>query len=157
MHQARVGDLVTEQEARSLMALPKMGDPPQAWMQHRTHKGMATLTFGVLDLDGATHPGLHVECAVVRGPRVAFTAWKITLFYATGYALRRAYQIDNPGRAGMRPGDHQFPHEHIADARQVDNPHWHAIAFDDMLATFCNRCNLILTSFVPDPDAFNLR
>lgn len=148
---------MTEAEARALMALPKTGDPPGAWAQHRTHKGMATLEFGVLDDDGATRPGLHVECAMVRGPRAAFTAWKITLFTLDGYALRRVYQIENPGRAGMRPGDHQFPHEHVAETRQPEDATWQHITFGAMLATFCTRCNLTLTGPIPDPDAFALR
>lgn len=148
---------MTEGEARAAMALPKWGDPPSSWAQHRTHRGIATLEFGVVDADGSELPGLHVELCVTRGTRVAFTAWKITLFKLDGFAPRRAYQVDNPGRSGMRPGDHEFPHEHVADARQGDNPAWQTIGFDAMLRVFCERCNLTLTGPVPDVDAFNLR
>jgi hypothetical protein len=36
---------MTEAEALGIMVLHKQGDPPSAWAQHRTHKGMATLPF----------------------------------------------------------------------------------------------------------------
>jgi len=148
---------VTEAEALAAMTVAKTGDPPQAWQQHRTHRGLATLEFGLLDPHGAAIPGLHVECVMVRGTRVAFTGWKITLFRSDGFNTQRAYQIDNPGRAGTRLGDHDFPHEHVADARQPDNPAWAGIGFAAMLDIFCQRCNLLLGGPVPDPEAFTLR
>lgn len=146
-----------DREASAWMAMPKMGEPSEAWSQHRTHKGLSTLEFGLLDGDGAAIPGLHVEIARTAMPRVASVSWKITLFHSDGFRPRRVYQIDNPGRAGMRPGDHDFPHEHVGELRQADNPAWRLIGFPAMLEVFCQRCTLTLTGPVPDPTAFQLR
>ncbi|MBB1161486.1 hypothetical protein [Aquariibacter albus] len=118
---------------------------------------MSTLEFGVVDGDGATIPGMHVQCMATTKPRLTTIAWKITLFQADGAHLLRVYQIDNPGLTGMRPGDHDFPHEHIGEPRQPDDPAWQSIGFNGMLDVFCQRCALTLDGTVPDPTAYPLR
>jgi len=139
------------------MALTKSGDPPKEWQQHRTHAGLSTLPFGVLDPRGASIRGMHVEFAALRRPRLAGLAWKLTLFSLQNFRLLRIYQLENPGRAGMRPGDHDFPHEHVLDVRQPENPQWREFAFPAMLEHVCRQCTLTLTDSPPDIDAFALR
>lgn len=145
-----------EAEARALMALPKWGDPPQAWSQHRTHLGMATLEFGVTDAVGAAITGMHVELAVLRHRRLRISSLKFTLFSLQGVHLERAYQLNVAGRAGLRPTDHDFPHEHMGPTRYQGAPAWCNLDLVGALALFCQRCNLTLTIAVPDVDAFAL-
>lgn len=55
-------------QARALMALHKTGCPPESWRQHRTHRGVSTLEFGVVDGDvfAANYEGELVIKRLVR-------------------------------------------------------------------------------------------
>lgn len=142
--------------AQTLMALPKFGDPPAAWRQHRTHGGLATLEFGLTDPNGAALQGLHVELALNLSPRLLRTGWKMTLFKLESYTPRRAYQLDHPGRAGLKAGDHDYPHEHVAEQRIDGPPAWCTLDGAGLLHHFCARTQLVLLGPVPDIHAFKL-
>ncbi len=145
--------------ALELMKAPKWGDPPSEWRQHKSHRSCALLEFGVTDQAGASIVGQHVTFEVMRLPRVDLQAVKLTLFQMTSAgAVERVYQIDNPGKRGRRPGEHDFPHAHIGEARvKPDNPAWTSISFNAMLDIFLAECNLTIASPIPDFDAFHLR
>jgi len=144
-------------EARRIMAVRRWGDPPATWAQHRTVRGMVTMEFGVVDPLGAAIVGQHVELAVMRSQRLAQQSIKFTLFAFDGSTLERVYQLDINGRSGLRPGDHDFPHEHIGSDRIVGAPDWNTLGLRGALALFCQRCTLTIDPPVPDIDDFALR
>lgn len=79
-----------------------------------------------------------------------------TLFSLEGVQLERAYQLNVAGRSGLRPADHDFPHEHMGPTRYQGEPGWCNLNLAGALALFCQRCNLTLTTAVSDVDAFAL-
>ena len=148
---------MTEEEARAILVQPKWAEPAEQWQQTPTRPWEQVLSFGVLDGQSRRMRGLHIEFAVRRPKRLAVPAWKLTSFGPDGFRKQRVYQIDNPGLVGVRPGDHEFPHEHVLDARQLpDREEWRNIGFPAMREHFCERCTPVLTGPVSDPQAFQL-
>lgn len=139
------------------MALEKFGEPPDRWRPHRTHEGLATLEFGVVDADGALIRGLHVEISVQRSRRIRAMAMKFTLFSFENFRNQRVAQLDCPGRSGLQPGDHDFPHLHVGDLRIGGDASWSTLGFDGLLALFCRECNLTLNGPPPNLDDIALR
>lgn len=149
---------LSREEAEAFLALPKWsGSMPEAWRQDKSHAGLHVLEFGVLDADGARIRGLSVRFGITLMKRTGLKAHQLTLFSSHGFSPERCYDIQTSGRHGLRPGDHDFPHEHVGHARALpDNPAWGNIAFPEMLERFCARCTLQLTEPIPDPLSFKL-
>lgn len=148
---------VAELEAWVAMAIAKHGEPTDQWTQTRGRPHSVSQAFGLVDADGATITGLTVEFIVYTGKQVKHNKYIFTLWRQDLGGLDRVYQQEIVHRAGLRPTDHAYSHEHIGDRRDTAIPAWGALNFRDAVERFCTRCNLTLTETLPDPDAFSLR
>jgi hypothetical protein len=140
------------------MAIPKWGEPMSEWRPDRSHAHTIVNAFGVVDADGATIPGLQVEMVVFRAPRVVMERYVYTLFQLDAIGGRkRVYQLHVNHKKGVRPGDHEYSHEHIGAARIDADPTWASLSPMAAEQRFCVNCNLTLDPRLPDFDAYTLR
>ena len=151
------GNDATESEARTLMALPKWGEPCASWRQDRNYPGSASNAFGVVDFQGSAIAGLQIEFEVYRAPRSRQERLTFTLRRFELGRLARVYQQEINTRPGLRPKDHAWSHEHIGTARMPADLDWSSLLFDAAVRRFCERCNLVLSADLPDLDALVLR
>jgi hypothetical protein len=147
---------MTEDEGRVLAARPKLGEPAPEWTQQRPNT--LTNSFGVVDEIGKTIRGLHVEFDVFISPRLGQTKYVFSLMRVEFGRCDRAYQLEINGRAGLRPTDHAFSHEHYGQyGRLVADNSWANASFDEAVQRFCAQCNLTLTGELPDFHGFELK
>lgn len=147
---------MTEVEAREFCAIQKWGEPCSDWQQNRPNT--YTNGFGVLDSDGKAIRGLQVEFDVFVAPRTGLMKFIFSLRRAELGRLERAYQMEINCRSDLRVTDHQYSHEHYGEeVRNAAEASWANLGFDDAVKAFCDRCNLTLTSPLPDYRGFNLR
>lgn len=145
-------------EALALMAVQKHGSPGDQWEQNRGLSYAMTLDFGLVDADGARIRGLHVGLQARIGKSVPYDIWNLTLFVnEPGWPVRMAYQLSVNRRPGLRPRDHDYPHEHIGDApRQQAPDEWPSWEFDDAFRHFAGRIRLS-SPLPPRPGSLQLR
>ena len=146
---------MTEDDGRELAALPKWGEPNSDWSQDRPN----TLTngFGVLDVDGKTIKGLHVEFEVFTSPTLGLTKFVFSLMRYELGRVERAFQLEINGRPGLRRTDHNYSHEHYGEAKFKADESWAGAGFVDAVKRLCDAVNLTLTVEMPDYESFKLR
>lgn len=144
-----------ESEGRDLAALPKWGDPCEQWSQNRPNT--LTNAFGVVDEQGQTIKGLHVEFEVFVSPRLGQVTFVFSLMRFELGRIERAYQLHINGRERMRADGHNRSHEHYGEARFDADKSWKDASFSEAVGRFCKNANLTLTEQLPHYQDFALK
>lgn len=146
---------MNEAEGRELAALPKWGEPRSQWAQERPNT--FTNAFGVVDENGQSIKGLHVDLEVFISPRLGISKFVFSLKQFSLGRPERAYQLHINGRKGVLPGDHAYSHEHYGEPRFNADTTWGNSSFADAVKRFCLNANLTLTDDLPDYQDFDLK
>lgn len=144
-----------EEDGRRLAAAPKLGEPMEEWTQARPNT--FSNVFGVMDADGKTIKGMHVELEVYVPPRLGFPKFVFSLFQYEAGRTERAYQLEVNCRPGLRPGDHNATHDHYGEARFAADASWSSLSFAESVVRFCENTNLTFTVRLPDYQEFQLK
>lgn len=146
---------MNEKEGRELAALPKWGEPRSQWAQDRPNT--FTNAFGVVDENGQTIKGLHVELVVFVSPRLGISKFVFSLRQFDLGRTERAYQLHINGRKGVLAHQHAYSHEHYGDPRFQADASWADASFEDAAKRFCVNTTLTLTNEIPDYQGFDLK
>jgi len=147
---------MTEGDGRELASIPKWGEPASEWRQDRPNT--LTNTFGVLNEQGQTMPGLHVEFEVFVSPRLGQVKYVLSLMRISFGRPERAYQLEVNCRQGLKSTDHAFSHEHYGDdGRYKADSSWANASLEVAVNRFLDICKLTLTEELPDYQGFQLK
>lgn len=144
-----------EEEGRRLAAVLKQGEPREQWAQDRPHT--LSNSFGVMDVDGKTIKGMHVDLDVFVSPRLGLSKFVFTLWQYEAGRKERAYQLHVNARPGLVFKDHNATHEHFGEPRFAADSTWSHLTFDEAVARFCRITNLTLIAPLPDYQDFQLK
>jgi len=137
---------MNETDGKALASLSKWGEPQSQWSQDRPNT--FTNVFGVVDDQGKTIAGAHVELVVFVSPYLGQVKYVFSLMKVEHGIPSRAYQLEINGRKGLKPTDHAYSHEHYGGERAGRKPadvSWANLSFDGAVELFCERCHLTLT------------
>lgn len=149
---------ITAAEGQTLTSVKKWGEPLNEWSQDRPHT--YTNSFGVVDELGQSIKGLYIELNVFISPRLKIVRYVFSLMQQVPGCHARVYQLDIPLKEGLKPSDHDYPHEHYGtetEGKSVGKNNWLKATLSDAVNIFCEKCNLTLTEELPDYQAFSLK
>lgn len=144
-----------EHEARSLLDVPKWGEPEAEWRQDRPNT--MTNSFGVVDNLGQSIPGLVAEFSVFRSPKLGIGKYVFTLKKTQFRKWERVYQLEITHQKGLSPRDHGYSHEHFGETRNIADPSWADCSYAEAVDRFMRICSLKLTGELPDPEGIKLK
>lgn len=146
---------ISESEAIAILSQPKFCFDC-TWTPIKTQSYAMEASVGLVDIDGK-RIGLLVQLIYQMHPTVGLTKYLFTLFSQKINGLERVYQIEVKQYKKMIKSLHQLPHEHIGSKRVNGSDTWSSWGYDDVLAHFERKTNIVFTPKVVHPSNFELQ
>lgn len=147
---------VSHDQARQLMALPKLCSASLAWSERDNHVGLLLASAQPEDETGAILPGLTLQFEIKRPIVVDRCLYEFGLFLLEHGIRRRVYQLNvSPPdkRSHNGPlGPMYGPHEHVGNrVLPIDDPDVACGHPDVAFSYYCRRINLVFSGAVNSP------
>ena len=113
-------------------------------------------SVGLVDQEGR-RINLLVQLIYQSHPTIGLTKYVFTLFTQKITGLERVYQIEIKQFKKMIKSLHQMPHEHIGGTRVNGSDTWSSWGYDDVLAHFESKTNIVFLPKVVHPNNFELK
>lgn len=113
-------------------------------------------SVGLVDQEGR-RINLLVQLIYQSHPTIGLTKYVFTLFTQKITGLERVYQIEVKQFKKMIKSLHQMPHEHIGGTRVNGSDTWSSWGYDDVLAHFESKTNIVFLPKVVHPNNFELK
>jgi hypothetical protein len=146
---------IPESEALAILSQPKFCHDC-TWEPIRAQPYAMEASVGLVDIEGK-RISLLVKLIYKMHPTVGLTKYLFTLFSQKFTGLERVYQIEVNQYKKIVRSAHQLPHEHIGDRRVNGSDTWSSWGYDDVLAHFESKTNIVFTPEVLHPNNFELR
>ena len=146
---------ISESEALVILSQPKFCNDC-TWVDIKTQLYAKEASVGLVDESGK-NMRLLVQLICLMNPTVGVTKYMFTLFSKKITGLERVYQLEVKQYKKVVKSLHQLPHEHIGDKRLIGSDTWASWGYDEVLARFVSKTNIVFTPKVPHPTDFQLR
>jgi hypothetical protein len=146
---------IPESEAFAILSEPKFCHDC-TWVPIKTQPYAMEASVGLVDEDGK-NMRLLVRLIYLMNPTVGLTKYLFTLFSQKITGLERVYQLEVKQYKKIVKSSHQLPHEHIGDNRVIGSDTWSSWGYDDVLARFESKTNIVFVPKVSHPNYFELQ
>ncbi|WP_426173436.1 hypothetical protein [Massilia sp. TWR1-2-2] len=146
---------LSESEALDLVSGPLICEDAPGWTPINVQAGTVRLGAGVLDIDG-TGTQMYIELMYRRSQKTNTTTFLFTLFKRYSYGKDRVYQLEVTQTPRRIKDQHKISHEHMGSTRTVGDAVWASWGYDEVLAYFSARTNIIFRPLPPHPEHFQL-
>ena len=150
-------DDLPQDEAESLIAQIKSGDPGDGWSAVPEMPWVLNCAFGVLDQHGRAIQGVVVDFLIKTSVKPMAVHYVFTIFKTEFRTKRRAYQLDILQNERTKRSTHSLPHEHVGTNWVSIDEGALVFSYLQTLNYFCARINLSLDCELKDPSALDLR
>ncbi|MNT30549.1 hypothetical protein D3C72_1663480 [compost metagenome] len=115
------------------------------------------MSCGLLDANGRSAK-LIVELRFRRSSKTNVAQYVFSVFRRVlPKGLERVYQLDVMQWPKPVRDQHQMPHEHFGNERNLGDDSWAKWSYDEVLAYFCARTNITFVPPVPHPEELRLK
>jgi hypothetical protein len=147
---------ISEEEARALLSETTCCECDRDWAPLGTQFGASSMDIGLVDADGVGTQ-MQVNLCFRRGHKTGIVRYVFTVFKRQVYGKDRVYQLDVTHSRRPLKNAHKKSHEHMGNVRMLGDATWETWTFDDVLAHFCAKANVVMEPKPSHPEHFQLK
>ena len=146
---------IPESEALVILSQPKLCYDC-TWAPIKTQAYAMEAVMGLVD-QSEQRIRQYIRLQYQSHPVVGSTTYLFTLFSQKITGVERIYQLEVRQYKKPIKSAHQLPHEHIGKSRVNGSDSWSTWGYDEAIAHFGSRTNIVFMPEVVHPNKFELR